>query len=128
MIVKTIEEAPFISREDVLAALRKLYGSTNANSPDDSGLIYSKYTVNVRPVNEPPFQVLQLPRGQLLIEGTPEQNTLAAAAIRDVLPANTPRVIALSEDMTQYVDLTYGITADDISRGWTATEGVDFSA
>lgn len=54
----------------------------------------------------------------MFLDGLPDQNERVAAALRAVIPADAPRIVAIDPDRNAFVDLPAGVTAEQISAGW----------
>lgn len=76
------------------------------------------YRVSVEQPDSSSFTVTKFDQGQLSCDGTESQDCRVAAAVRAALRDDFPRVVAITDDGSMYVDLVAGITPEEIRTGW----------
>lgn len=119
MIIGTVDHIPLPSREQLLAALQEEFGPAHVRLADISrSLSTARFHISVAPPAEPPFGVRELATGELIVDGTAEQDARVAARVRALLPASYSRVVALTDDGGSFVDLVPGMTPLEIHSGW----------
>jgi hypothetical protein len=119
MIITAIDHSPILDGEGLLRMAQREFGaehvryypSADAGSP-------TEYRVEIDIPGEPSFAVDRYKRGQLSSDGTEDQDYRVAVAVRAELPDTFPRLVALRDDGSEYVDLVPGITPADIQLGW----------
>lgn len=120
MIITAVEGNLAIDRTALASELATAFGADNVTVVDSSAMALSAadYDINVHPEGAPPFTVSQLTDGPLTIDGTEEQDAAVGAIVSGLVPESAGRVVALRSDGGVYVDLTTGITAEQIVGGW----------
>lgn len=116
MSITSVDRSAIIDAPGVLGALSIIYPATDLSSvkkDPDGG-----WPVEIDDEDEPWFRVGVSDDGsQIGINGLFDQNAKVAAAIRSKIPEDAPRIIAIEPDLG-FIDLTWGITADQIEAGW----------
>jgi len=98
-----------------LVALASARWGAHAVTSHASDLPNTAVTIRVTPDDEPGFQIDVAADGQSVsADGTPEQNAEVALLVSRALPAERPRVIAFDQGWTVHVDLTAGMTLDEL--------------
>lgn len=119
MIITTTDGSTLPSEEALVAALGDEFGRNRVTAlPITSPMSKARFHIEIQPDGEPPFAVRQLVSGGLSSDGTATQNVRVAAGVSALLPANSPRVVAIDESGSRYVDLVPGITLEQVERGW----------
>lgn len=115
MIISAIDDSPMPEREPLAEVLGRQFGRDRVQMflPRSA-----EFDLNMTPEDAPPFRVTALDAATLTVDGTPEQNTVVAALVRELLPDDFPRVIAFEPDGNVFVDLVPGITAEQVAGGW----------
>ncbi|MDQ1130444.1 hypothetical protein QE381_002572 [Microbacterium sp. SORGH_AS 888] len=71
------------------------------------------------PINESSFDVSVARDGSGFgIDGLFDQNARIAATSMSLVPRDSPRVLAIDPRIDAFVDLTPGISAEQIEAGW----------
>jgi hypothetical protein len=115
MIITSVDESTILDSDLVVRVLRQLF-------PADAVTESASDVTDGRKVDvetDPWFRVdVSSDGSQADVNGVPEQNARVAAAIRAAIPQDAPRIIAMDPDLGSFIDLTPGITADEIQAGW----------
>lgn len=116
MSIASVDHSEIIDAPGVLGALSILYPARALSSvkKDPEG----GWHVEIDDEDEPWFRVGVSDDGsQIGINGLFNQNAKVAAAIRATIADDAPRIIAIEPDLG-FIDLTWGITAEQIEAGW----------
>ncbi len=114
MIITSPTSVPLLSADEFVAAAIERYGQS-ARVIGDTGTPNTDQAVDVTRPGEPGFQIDHDRSGDSIrCDGMREQNAEVAAWIRSLLPADFPRLIAFDQAWTWHVDLTHGITAEEV--------------
>ena len=114
-----------------LVTLASARWGAHAVTSHASDLPNTTTTIRVTPDDKPGFRIDLVEDGQSVsADGTPEQNADVALLVNRALPAERPRVIAFDQGWTVHVDLTAGMTLDDLKSrlvdhsvpGWNADD------
>lgn len=117
MIIVATDRSPLLSEDSLLTIAQREFGASSSTVRHD-GLPTVEFRVRVEAPGEPPFTISKFDQEQLSCDGTEDQNFRVAAAVRSALPSDFPRVVAITDSGSMYVDLTTGITPDMIRNGW----------
>ncbi|WEG08612.1 hypothetical protein PU630_15410 [Microbacterium horticulturae] len=122
MIISAIDNSSLLSAQELLRVLGAQFGTDNVKLHTSE----NRFQINVEVPGEPPFQVVAPNDKQLDSEGTEVQDLQVAVAVRQALPVDAPRIVALQPESYVFVDLTPGITAEEIRTGWRDISEGDF--
>ena len=117
LLVMSPKRVQLLSADELIRAAEERFGSilrvqTVAEGPADCELY-------ITPADDYPFSLAHFAHNRTIaLEGTPEQNAELAAWVRSLLPADFPRVIAADQGWLGHVDLTPGITAEEVLSRW----------
>lgn len=112
MIITTPDDTPILDAERIAALIDRVFGTNSATiHPADS-------YVAVNPANESPFAVSPYAPALIGMDGSEGQNLRLASALRAALPKDFPRIVAVEAEKDAYVDLTAGITPEEIRDQW----------
>lgn len=117
MLILTVDHTPLLDGDSLLRVARNEFGGDHvslhySDSPD------TDFQVRVNAPGIPSFRIERSPDGHLNSDGTEEQSARVAAAIRAALPDDFPRLVAVTDSASMYVDLISGITPEMIRNGW----------
>ena len=126
-IIASPKRVPLLPAEELVRAARERFGDALRVQPSPEGWEADCH-LYVEPNGVYDFAIVHFADNlSVSFEGTPEQNAELAAWFRGLLPEDFPRVIAFDEGWFGHVDLSPGITADQVLSRWVdhSTPGWD---
>lgn len=117
-IVASPKGAPLLTAQQLVGAAQEVFGSALRIEPSRKEWETDCYLYVTVP-REPDFAIAHFRDNRMLgLEGTAQQNARSAAWVRSLLPEHGPRVIAGDREWAGHVDLTFGITPEQVLANW----------